>query len=169
MTVVQFPLTPKAFSNIISRKSIFYHVRKGLSVDVASLVGVVSGVLLIVIAILLGGDVHNNNYKAGDSLPITFDLPGEHVTVSGRIEIIGIDGQGVCHCRFLDLTNDLINAIHRYVLAVQKQVVRMRRDSLRKISHPGDMADQDEALEDLLRENLGDAAGLSIPKSFAPD
>lgn len=137
--------------------------------DVASLVGVVSGVLLIVIAILLGGDVHNNNYKAGDSLPITFDLPGEHVTVSGRIEIIGIDGQGVCHCRFLDLTNDLINAIHRYVLAVQKQVVRMRRDSLRKISHPGDMADQDEALEDLLRENLGDAAGLSIPKSFAPD
>lgn len=111
----------------------------------------------------------NNNFRAGDSLPITFDLPGENVTVSGRIEIIAIDGRGVCRCRFVGLNNDSINAIHRYVLAVQKQVIRMRRDSFRKVSQSEDTAAQEKALEELLEGNLQDAVGLSIPKSFTPD
>lgn len=90
----------------------------------------------------------------GDSQSITFDLPGENVTLSVKIEIIDIDLQGMCHCRFLGLSDDFINAIHRYVLAVQKEELRLRRNSSRRLHQTEKTALQDNALEEPLEQDI---------------
>jgi len=81
----------------------------------------------------------NDNFAAGDSQLITLDLPGKNVTITAKTEVIKIDRQGVCHCRFVGLSDDLVNAIHRYVMAVQVEEMREKRRDSRKISQPGDM------------------------------
>jgi hypothetical protein len=44
-------------------------------------------------------------------------------------EIVEIDQRGVCHCRFVALGDDFANAIHRYLLRVQKQELRANNRS----------------------------------------
>ena len=72
----------------------------------------------------LGLSFRNDDLKAGDSQRVVFDLPGEDLTVSAMTQIVEIDRRDVCHCRFIALDDDLANAIHRYLLRVQKQELR---------------------------------------------
>ena len=71
----------------------------------------------------------NNHLKAGDSQRVVFNLPGENLTLSAMTEIVEIDRQGVCHCRFIALGEDFSNAIHRYLLRIQKQELRANKRS----------------------------------------
>ena len=66
----------------------------------------------------------NDHLKAGDSQRVVFNLPGEDLTLSAITEIVEIDQRGVCHCRFIALSDDLAEVIDRYVLRVQKQELR---------------------------------------------
>ena len=69
----------------------------------------------------------NDGFGPGDSQKITFDLPTENMAVSVTTEIIDIDSEGICHCRFVGLGEEDFNAIHRYMLAVQIRHVRNKR------------------------------------------
>jgi len=56
----------------------------------------------------------------GQVKPFKLRLSGEQLLISGRAEVIRVSDRGVCHCRFLKLNDEMTEAIHRYVLAVQK-------------------------------------------------
>ncbi len=101
-----------------------------------------------------GLSFRDNNFQVGDSQTITFDLPGENVRVSAKTEIVDIDPQGMCHCRFLESSDDFMNAIHRFVLAVQKERLHLRRNSTRQVFQPEDMATPDKALEEQLEQDV---------------
>ena len=112
----------------------------------------------------------NNRFKVGDSQSITLDLPGEDITIRVTMEIVEIDEQDVCHGRFTASSHDAINAIHRYMLTVQKDMLRMRKRVSRKMPHPEKIADQ--AKHDPMEtpeEDLQGTAELSIPGSFSVD
>ena len=59
-----------------------------------------------------------------DRETIVFDLPGLNVTVTATIEVVSVDTDGVVHCRFIDLTAEIEDEIHLYVLQRQKQIIR---------------------------------------------
>jgi hypothetical protein len=101
-----------------------------------------------------GLSFRDNDFQVGDSQSITFDLPGENVTVSAKTEIVDIDPRGMCHCRFLESSDDFMNVIHRFVLAVQKERLRLRRHSSRQVFQLEDMAAPDKALEELLEQDV---------------
>ncbi len=106
----------------------------------------------------------------GDSQSITLDLPGEDITVRVTMEIVEIDEQDVCHGRFTASSHDAINAIHRYMLTVQKDMLRMRKRAARRMSRSQAIADQGkhdpmEARE----EDLKGTTELSIPGTFSVD
>jgi hypothetical protein len=71
----------------------------------------------------------NQGFGQGDSEEITFDLPTQKTTLSVTTEIINIDSEGICHCRFVGICEEDLNAIHRYMLAVQIRDVRKKRRS----------------------------------------
>jgi hypothetical protein len=112
----------------------------------------------------------NNRFKVGDSQSITLDLPGEDTTVRVTMEIVDIDEQDVCHGRFTASSHDAINAIHRYMLTVQKEMLRMRKRASREMSRSQVMADQakDDAME-AREEDLKGTTQLSISGSFSVD
>jgi hypothetical protein len=48
---------------------------------------------------------------------VSLDLPEYGESLSARIEVVRIDQQDICHCRFKTLPMDVGEAIHAYVLA----------------------------------------------------
>jgi hypothetical protein len=106
----------------------------------------------------------------GDSQSITLDLPGEDITVRVTMEIVEIDEQDVCHGRFTASSHDAINAIHRYMLTVQKDMLRMRKRAARKMPNPEKIADQAKhSPMEAREEDLKGTTELSIPGSFSVD
>jgi hypothetical protein len=78
----------------------------------------------------------NQGFGQGDSQKIKFDLPTENTAVSVTTEIIDIDSEGICHCRFVGLSEDDFNAIHRYMLTIQIREVRKNRQVSPKTRRP---------------------------------
>jgi hypothetical protein len=117
-----------------------------------------------------GLSFRNNRFKVGDSQSITLALPGEDITVHVTMEIVEIDEQDVCHGRFTASSHEAINAIHRYMLTVQKDMLRMRKRAARKMPNPEKIADQakHDAME-AREEDVTGTTGLAIPGSFSVD
>lgn len=111
----------------------------------------------------------NNNFKVGDTQSVTLDLPGEAITVCVTMQILEIDQQDVCHSRFLAPNHDAINAIHRYMLTVQKNSLRMKRRVARKMSRSEDRPTQARSLAESHKEDMKGATGLSLPRPFSVD
>ena len=112
----------------------------------------------------------NNGFKVGDTQSIPLDLPGEESPIRVTVEIIDIDEQDVCHGRFTASSHNAINAIHRYMLTVQKDLSRMKKRTARQMSRSQAIADQ--AKDDSGNAREADVAGtteLSIPGSFSVD
>jgi hypothetical protein len=116
-----------------------------------------------------GLSFYNNRFKVGDSQSITLDLPGEDITVRVTMEIVEIDEQDVCHGRFTASSHDALNAIHRYMLTVQKNSLRMKRRVAREMSRSKDRATQARSLVEPHEEDMKGATGLSIPRPFSVD
>lgn len=69
--------------------------------------------------------------RIGDKKPVIFNLPGEGVRIKAQVEIVRIGDRPtrVCGCRFIDLAPEMAEAIHRYVLRVQKIELQKRKES----------------------------------------
>jgi len=71
----------------------------------------------------------NQDFRTKQSETISIHLPGEGAVLSIEAQIVEIDKDGLCHCRFIGLDEDASNAIHRYLLAVQVRQARMKREA----------------------------------------
>ncbi|MBW2317377.1 MAG: PilZ domain-containing protein [Deltaproteobacteria bacterium] len=78
-----------------------------------------------------GGGIafYNNGFKAGDTRIADMELPEEEVGISVKTEILGVDKHGVCHCRFVGLDEESINRVHRYMLRVQIEEKRQKKQN----------------------------------------
>ncbi|MBF0528635.1 MAG: PilZ domain-containing protein [Deltaproteobacteria bacterium] len=66
--------------------------------------------------------------KIGEQWPVSFRLPGETVDIQGVVEIVSLSAQNdIRGCRFLDLKPEMTEAIHHYVLRVQKWEIQHRK------------------------------------------
>jgi hypothetical protein len=72
----------------------------------------------------MGLSFHLDAVKVGDIDQIEFTLSGEKKAVSVQTEVIAINNNGVCHCRFLNLDEASFDAVHRYLLRVQLEKKR---------------------------------------------
>jgi len=71
----------------------------------------------------------NKGFKSGDTQTIELLLPYQNVTLAPILEINTIDDQNVCHCRFREIGEDEVEAIHKYVLKRQKEVMQSQKAS----------------------------------------
>lgn len=65
--------------------------------------------------------------QLGQEHRVAFDLPGEHRSIAARIKVTAISGNGIVHGELLDLTDEMAETIHHYVLNVQKEKIRRSR------------------------------------------
>jgi c-di-GMP-binding flagellar brake protein YcgR len=47
--------------------------------------------------------------------------------VEVRIEVLFQDNQGICHCRFVELSPETSEILHHYILDLQKHAIRNQR------------------------------------------
>ena len=76
--------------------------------------------------------------KPGEKRRIKFELPGQETVIETDFECLPTDDAAVCHGRFLDLPRRMEEALHLYVLQVQKE--RLRREN-RAAPAPADKED----------------------------
>ena len=82
-----------------------------------------------VIDISAGGlSFSNGGFREKKSYPITFELPGFGVTISTAVQIVRIDREGICHCRFNELEDAVSDKIHEYVLERQKTNILRKKE-----------------------------------------
>lgn len=63
----------------------------------------------------------SDSFKTGDMQQVLFTIPTEDAMVSSTIQVLRVDENNLCHCEFRDLAGDAQNAIHRYMLVIQKE------------------------------------------------
>jgi len=65
--------------------------------------------------------------KPGRRYPFSVDLPTYRRPISGYVDVLPDTRNGELQCRFVDLSEDQTEALHRYVLARQKDAIRAIR------------------------------------------
>lgn len=68
--------------------------------------------------------IENMGFVKGDSHLTNFKIPGQDTTISVVLKITGICQQNICHCCFIDIQEEDVEAIHKYMLARQKEDLR---------------------------------------------
>jgi len=69
----------------------------------------------------------DDGFQIGDTQVVDLTLPGESQPISAKIEIVDIDTDHVCHCAFLDLDQEFVDTVHRYMLKVQIAEIRQAK------------------------------------------
>ena len=70
-----------------------------------------------------GVSFKNRNFMVGVFYSVNFILPHDKKEISGQLEIMSIDRDKVCRCRFLDLTQEQEDTIHQYVMERKKEIL----------------------------------------------
>jgi c-di-GMP-binding flagellar brake protein YcgR len=67
--------------------------------------------------------------QIGGRYAVVFQLPGESVVIRAEVEVVrATEGKvRICGCRFVDLKPEMIEAIHHYILCMQKLELRKRK------------------------------------------
>ncbi len=74
---------------------------------------------------------HCQNAAVGETRTVSFHLPGEKIDFSSKVRVLDIAPPSLCHCQFIDPPHEMVEAIHRYVLLVQKEELkRQKTDSI---------------------------------------
>lgn len=63
----------------------------------------------------------------GRRYPFSLDLPTAQVPISGYVDVLPLSEDGDTECRFVNLSVEEIESIHRYVLIRQKTAIRSLR------------------------------------------
>ena len=67
--------------------------------------------------------------KPGRRYPFSIDLPTYRRPISGYVDVLPDTRNDELTCRFVDLSEDHLDALHQYVLARQKAAIRALRAS----------------------------------------
>ena len=70
---------------------------------------------------------HCQNAGIGEIRTVSFNLPDQKITYSARLRILNITPPSLCHCQFIDPPRDMVEAIHQYVLLVQKEELQRQK------------------------------------------
>lgn len=65
--------------------------------------------------------------KPGRRYPFSVDLPTYRRPISGYVDVLPDTRDDELTCRFVDLADDQLDALHQYVLARQKEAIRAIR------------------------------------------
>ena len=68
-----------------------------------------------------GASFTSVNGEVGDTEAVKLLLPGQPVPIEIVMEVLRIDEEGICNCRFVNIEESTAEAIHQYVLAMQKK------------------------------------------------
>ena len=80
------------------------------------------------------------NAPPGEIVPVELQFPESEQKIRARAEVLSVDNQGICHCKFIDLPPEATDAIHLFVLGVQKAELR-RKKSERPVPSEGEAED----------------------------
>jgi hypothetical protein len=71
-----------------------------------------------------GLSMGNRGFRPGDRFPVTIELPGSRRPLAAVLEILKVRADDVCHCRFSAISEEDAEAIHLYILRVQREELR---------------------------------------------
>ncbi len=74
-----------------------------------------------------GISISNDAVKTGRRYSFSIDLPSSKSPIVGYVDVMPDTETGFAHCKFVDLTADEIDSLHRYVLVRQKEAIRALR------------------------------------------
>ncbi len=73
----------------------------------------------------------NIDFKKSSKLSVEICLDGCKTVVLAIVCIINIDINDICHCYFSEILDRDVDAIHKYVLGVQKVEIREKKDKMK--------------------------------------
>ena len=76
-----------------------------------------------------GASFKNTKFKAETIYEGKFTLPNTGVVVKTKIKVLRITDAQICHSIFVELTPELEDEIHHYVLLRQKEELKSRKNS----------------------------------------
>lgn len=76
-----------------------------------------------------GASFKNTKFKAETIYDGKFTLPNTGVVVKTKIKVLRITDAQICHSIFVELTPELEDEIHHYVLLRQKEELKSRKNS----------------------------------------
>jgi c-di-GMP-binding flagellar brake protein YcgR len=85
--------------------------------------------------------------KSGDICKVKIKLPGQRSIIEADVRVLAVSDKNTHHCRFIDLPRPMADAIHHYVLEVQKEELRQQRKKSTK--NKNDMVQSDSEGDDL--------------------
>lgn len=68
-----------------------------------------------------------DSVQSGRRYAFSIDLPTGGRPIRGYVDALPEPVDGMLHCRFVDLSNEELDALHHYVLVRQKEVIRTMR------------------------------------------
>ncbi len=74
-----------------------------------------------------GFSFNGKSYKTKIIYPILLKLPNYPEVIEAKAKIISIDRGVKCHCTFIDLSEEIEDVIHRYILNRQKKQLRSKK------------------------------------------
>ena len=69
----------------------------------------------------------NTDFIAGQSGFIELKLPRFGSAINAKFEVRNICKNNICHCAFIEISEEDVEKIHQYVLETQKAMVRSKR------------------------------------------
>jgi hypothetical protein len=81
-----------------------------------------------------GMGFRNIHFREGDRYTASIKLSEYDREISVDLYIISIDPNDICHCCFKKIKEDDVDAIHRYMLEVQKEELKEKKAAENKIS-----------------------------------
>lgn len=86
------------------------------------------GSLATLVDIGAGGlSVRNPGCKTDALRTVRLRLPSPAAEITATLRFVEVDADNVCHGMFVDIDPGAVEAIHRYVLEMQKQAIRASR------------------------------------------
>ena len=76
-----------------------------------------------------GASFTNVNCEVGDTDTVRLFLSGHPAPIEVVMEILRIDELDVCSCRFIDIGETTAEAIHQYVLTMQKKYLSGQKNA----------------------------------------
>ncbi len=73
----------------------------------------------------LGVSFNNLGLKKGETFSTHFNLPRLNIQIDVVLEIIKID-KNICRCKFIEISDDSIESIHKYMLLIQKESIKKK-------------------------------------------
>lgn len=67
--------------------------------------------------------------------PIELKIPGYDAAIEAKIEVRSVCRNDICHCAFVEISDEDVEKIHQYMLEKQKALLRFKRLQRSNLQH----------------------------------